>query len=351
MFRNNSININYGKEKRCFVNKIKKLGLSRNGILFGGLVRDEIIASHYREEFIKKKLDFSQYWDKEYNPETNGRLIIPNDIDIYFKNEMNISEFIEDIRSYIQLFNGIMNINIINNSANLRSFSYNFNLNLNHTKVFLELKLGRTINFHGLRLNLEIDIISNVSGSAPFIEPPFYNLDFVSNIFIMEKNNGIINVRLSNCSGTPLDVMNFVDKSKISTKILDDIINFKTQFVRNIQSSYNTEFINCYRIIKMIDREYSWDITNVPFSSITIEEDDEDNNCCICLEKINKKQPLISINTNSKSKNILHRNCFISYLKVEQNKRYRNNNGFIEIRCPFRNPFNFKDCYKCVNYI
>ena len=100
----------------------------------------------------------------------------------------------------------------------------------------------------------------------------------------------------------------------------------------------------------MIDREYSWNITNVPFSPITIDEDD-DNRCCICLDKFDKKRQLISINTNPITKNIIHRCCFMTYLKTEQRKRYRNDNGLIEILCPFRNPFNFKECYKNVNYI
>lgn len=344
-----SINITYGKEKRALVNYIKRVGLNRNGIIFGGLVRDEIIATHYRDEFINNKLDFSRYWDKNYNRETNGRLIIPNDIDIYFNNTSNIQEFIETIKSYIANFNGNIVVQEIN-SSNLRSFSYNLNLSLNHTKVYIEVRLGRTISFAGIRLSLEIDIISNVNQTTNLLEPPFYNLDFLSNAFIMEKHNGISNIRLSNCTGTILDKMNFRKKSMNSSKILNDIINFKTEFVRNITQNLDSEYINCFRIIKMIDREYSWNIINVPFSPITIDEDD-DNRCCICLDKIDKKKPLISINTNSKTKNIIHRCCFMTYLKTEQQKRYRNENGLIEIRCPFRNPFNFKDCYKKVNYI
>ena len=227
---------------------------------------------------------------------------------------------------------------------------YNFNLSLNHTKVYIEIKLGRTISFSGIRLSLEIDIISNVNQSNLLLEPPFYNLDFLSNVFIMEKNNGITNIRLSSCTGTILDTMNFVKKSMNSYKIIDDIINFRTQFVRNLTQNLDNEYTNCFRIIKMIDREYSWNITNVPFSPITIDEDD-DNRCCICLDKFDKKRQLISINTNPITKNIIHRCCFMTYLKTEQRKRYRNDNGLIEIRCPFRNPFNFKECYKNVNYI
>jgi len=347
-----TIRIIYGKEKRSLINKIKRIAFNRNGIIFGGLVRDEIIATYYREEFITKKLNFKKYWDKDYHPETNKRLLIPKDVDIYFRDASHIPEFIDDIKAFVQLFNGFINIHDMSNSTNIRHFNYSLNIRLKHTKLYISFILGKTISYSGTSIRLEIDIISNNDNSILDIEPPFYNLDFHSNIFIMEKQNGIVNLRPSNCTGTPLDTMNFFDKSKNCAKILCDIVNLRTQFIGNNTNSIYTEYINCYRIIKMIDRgEYSWDITNVPFTPITILEEDEDDRCCICLENYKKEQSLISITTNSRSKNILHRRCFISYLKEEQRKKYRNDNNLIEIRCPFRNPFNFKDCFKNVNYI
>lgn len=360
-----TINFIYAKEKRSFINQIKNIGLDNNGIIFGGLVRDEIIATHYREEFINNNLDFKHYWNKNYHPESIGRLLLPNDIDIYFKDCDIMKNFINDIKNYINSFNGFINIKEFNDSPHFKCFRYiNSYINLNHTKVSIEILLGKTICFNGIRLKLNIDIISFDFNSITDVytyekyvkglEPPFYNVDFLSNIFIMDKNNNHINIRLSNCTGTPLDTMTFSNKNKFSSKVLDDIINFRTQFIRNIPYSYNCEYINCYRIIKMIDRgdDYSWNINNLPFSNFNIKDiDNDDYRCCICLEDIDKKninQKLISININSK--NILHKKCFICYLKEEQRKKHKNDNDVIEIRCPFRNPFNFKDCYKLVNF-
>lgn len=355
-----SIQIIYKKEKRTLINKIKKYGLASNGIIFGGLVRDEIIASHYRQEFIDKDLDFKKYYDDEYHPETKGRLLIPNDIDIYFRDYSNIRNFTDDINSYIKMFNGYMNLQEIKNSPNFRSFNYfNSYLRLNHIKVVIEINLGRTLRYSGIRLKLDIDIIYNDMSSITdninyekytnHIEPPFYNLDFLSNIFIMERINNNTNIRISNCTGTPIDTMNFLKKSKKSNEILDDIINFRTQFIRHLTYSIDTEYINCFRIIKMIDREFSWNITNVPFTPIK-ELIKENCRCCICLEDIKDNDLLISINTIPEMKNVLHKSCFINYLKIEQKKKYRNADNLVEIRCPFRTPFNFKDCYKKVNY-
>jgi len=358
-----TINIIYAKEKRSLINKIKNIGLNKKGIIFGGLVRDEIVATHYREEFYDKLLDKNQYWNNEYHPETSARLLIPNDIDIYFRNSVIVPEFIEDITTFIKLYNGYVYTKNIENSPNFNCFNYvNSYLNLKHTKLTIEIKIGQTISYSGVRLKLDIDVIScdmsavidnySFEKYAGSMEPPFYNLDFHSNIFIMEKINGVVNIRPSNCTGTPLDKMGFTKKTKYINKITEDMINFRTQFVRNFFYSINTEYINCFRIIKMIDRgEFSWNITNIPFSSISFKEIKEEHRCCICLENIDDKQSLISLNFNPKNKNIIHRCCFINYLKTEQRKKYRNADNLIEIRCPFRNPFNFKDCYKNVEYI
>jgi hypothetical protein len=338
-----TLNIIYNKEKRLLINAIKNIGLSREGTIFGGLVRDEIIATYYRNEFIQKKLNFSNYWDLNYSQDTIGRLIIPNDIDIYFKTNENIKEFIKDIESYINSFHSYINITEVVNPR----FNYHINFDIIHTKVFIGIKLGKTISFSGITIKLNIDIIGNKNNSLDNIEPPFYNVDFLSNIFIMQKNNGIINIRPSNCTGTLLDEMNFTKKTINVAKIVQDMIKFNTQFCRNTSNTFDTEYVNCYRIIKMLNKDISWNITNLPFAYITINEENNDDKCCICLENIKKEQLLISIN----NKNILHKKCFISYLNMEQHKKYRNSENIIEIRCPFRTPFNFKDCYLNINYI
>ncbi len=358
------ITINYDKEKRLLINKIKKIGLSLDGIIFGGMVRDEIIATHYRQEFINKQLNFENYWNHEYHIETIGRLLIPNDIDIYFKNDAYI-KFIEGIKEVAETFGGGIYVNDINHSSNFKAFNYvNSNLKLKHTKVSVEIKLGKTMRYSGVLLKLNIDIISNTINPTidnytyhhliEHLEPPFFNLDFLSNIFIMEKSKGHINIRPSNCTGTPLDTMIFTEKNNFTSKVINDIINFRTQFVRNITYSYDAEYINCFRIIKMIDRDiYSWNITNVPFKPISPTDIDEKDelSCCICLEMItNKDKDLTIITTIPKVKNVLHKDCFISYLKKEQMKRFRNELNLIECRCPLRTPFNFKDCHKLVQY-
>ena len=373
------VNVIYVKEMRNMINRIKHFGLTNHGIIFGGLVRDEIIGSHYRQEFIDKNLDFKKYWVPNYDIDTAHRLILPNDMDIYFKNDIDRNDFINKITSFVNLFNGVIVVNNVHDKSGFNNFLYtndSLNVKFKHVKITITFYIGRTFTFHGVKLQFNIDVITsekidfnidNVVVSSlrniDNIEPPFYNLDFLCNVFIMEKINGNVVIRLSNCTGTPIDDMVFSNKARITNDIISNIVVFKTQFTRNVDKA-NTEYINCYRIIKMIDRyTHSWDITNIPFRVFNKSQaqNEIDTSCSICLDdiKINddnknvnsEEDDYVSINCSKSNKNVLHYKCFINYLKNEQLKKYRNpETHYIECRCPLRNPFNFKDCYKSVSY-
>lgn len=368
-----TIRIMYYRELRCLINKIKDFGLNCNGILFGGVVRDNIIGKHYRKIFIDKDLNFDNYWDPTYDIETINRLIIPKDIDIFFKDENNTNLFINEIQSLVKKFNGNISITSINN---LNHINYvNNHILLKHKKINIYMYVGNTLTHPGIRIVLDIDIIEidyarNIRDNILYtheinsIEPPFYNLDFLSNIFITQKINSSVITRISNCTGTPIDNMEFSDKILKTANIMKDIINMRTQFVSKLDY-FNSEFINCYRIIKMIDRTYSWNITNIPFKFINIIDIDIEINdkCCVCLDDIiinesnkeeinNDYKQLIELNTNEKKSNYLHTHCFMSYLRNEQRIKYVDNiTKKIECRCPYRNLFNFKNCYKSIEYI
>ena len=86
-----TVTINLNREKRVLYNAIKHCGIAQNGIIYGGMVRDEIIATHFRDVYDSyvndKKISNAyenRYWDSTFHEESNKRLIIPNDMDIYF---------------------------------------------------------------------------------------------------------------------------------------------------------------------------------------------------------------------------------------------------------------------------
>lgn len=368
------VKIVHTKEMRTLVNIFKKIGLNSKGTIFGGLVRDEIIGTHYRQKFIDKDLDFDKYWTPTYDIETCYRTILPSDMDIYFKNDIDSNSFIVSISEFVKQRNGSIYIANIANRTLFDTFQYNHNNSIlfKHTKIIISFNIGKTFTYHGYKISFNIDVITNNNAedsaitdnqgrSVVHIEPPFYNLDFLCNVFIMEKINDITNIRISNCTGTPIDDMPFANKMKFANMITENIIKFKTEFTRSISNS-NTEYINTYRILKMINKGYGWNITNLPFkvyNNINFPYE-ADTSCCICIENIviNKKPDcvdgdyvLIPFNNQKGHGNIMHYNCFYNYLEREQRKKYRNpETNCIECRCPFRNPFNFKDCHKTVSY-
>jgi hypothetical protein len=369
-----SVNVMYYRELRNLINRVKSIGLSSSGILFGGVVRDDIIGTHYRKLFIDKQLDFDKYWDYNYDVETNKRLIIPKDIDIFFKSENNSTVFIKEVQKLVQRFNGNVSIST-NRNFNHIKYTCNY-VFLKHERLHIYLTVGNSLSQSGIRLTLDVDIIkvdsNRNNGIDNFsyineisrIEPPFYNLDFLSNIFICEKSNSMIITRMSNCTGTPVDDMVFSNKIQFSAKIIEDIINMRTHFVSKMDC-FNTEYINCYRILKMIERSYSWNIINIPFRFIDTKDIIEPINdkCCICLDEIiineeNKEEIMktneqfLELNTNKKKSNYMHNHCFLNYLRKEQKTRYVDETTKrVECRCPFRNIFNFRECHKEVEYI
>lgn len=359
------VNINKLRERRALCNQIKTFAMNANGILFGGMVRDDIIGNHYRKQFIKKGLDFDKYWDVDYDEETKHRLITPNDMDIFFRVEDNTTAFLQKLQEFVKDFNGTVTVR---EDANFRQFAYtSMQSYLKHKIVTIVLYVGRTLFRSGTTLSLKIDIIdfkrndSNLLSAYDYkqitktIEPPFNNLDFLCNVFIMEKSSsGDHNIRISNSTGTPLDTLSFTEKHSFSAKVIDDIINFRTQFARNV-GGYYAEYINSYRIMKMINRVNPWTITNLPFRFTTTDEIVEmpDADCCICMEGIKTGQPeIVEVNTyKAKRGNYLHRSCFIDYMIREQRQQYvSEETREIECRCPFRGLFNFRECHKLIDF-
>jgi len=343
------------KEIRAAYSILKLAGIEQNGIIFGGMVRDEIIATHNKSLFddhIKSDRDlYSKFWDESFHPETIKRTKVPNDMDIYFRDNNDAQKFIDqDIQNFIKMYNGKVSVRNVRNS---RALFYSAGNSCTHKKITIVMRLGRTISFRGHRIQLNIDCLINNEVDYPY-EPPFGASDFTCNLFVMVKNSSSqYDIRLSNNTGTPLDTLDFFSKKKLELKIIDEMLHGRVEFIRNIISR-NAEYINGFRIMKMImKREYN--ITNVLFRDIEkteeiMKENEETSSTCdICMSEIDFKddEALVEILTNKHHKNIMHKNCFIEYFQREITRRYVNTDtSEIECRCSRRNSFNFKDSYK-----
>jgi hypothetical protein len=317
------------------------MGININGIIFGGMVRDEIIATHYKSLFDEhcksdKKI-YKKFWNMNYHVETAKRTLIPNDMDIYFQNNESAETFLTSLGTYASAFNG--NIIVRN------SILYDLSENLVHKKIAVNLYIGRTISYAGIHMRLKIDVIINNSANN-IIEPPFNNGDFTCNLFIMRKSiENNYEIRLSNNTGTILDTMSFVKKINLQAKIMNDLIDNKTEFIRTCFRE-DAEYINGMRILKMLDSNMK--ITNLLFREI--DETSSTENCDICQMSLQTQETrtgtFIELLTNKHAINVMHKPCFLKYLRNEVYKKNRNDiTNEIECRCTRRNLFNFKKSY------
>lgn len=342
------LNFITNKEKRIAFKYIKNLGINNDGIIFGGMVRDEIIATHYKSLFddyyktqenqiqIQRKY-YKKFWDVSFHNETSLRTLIPVDVDIYFNNNQSADNFIKGLTEYVQLFNGRIYI--------LNSFLYEFGENLIHKKVVLHFYIGKTFSHNGSIVKIDIDIIINNNDNFT-IEPPFNNADFTCNLFVMCKSQTTdYEIRLSKNTGTKLDQMSFVRKLNLQSKIINDLIEGNTQFIRKSISN-DAEYISGLRILKMIRKNIK--ITNLLFREVPTTTLEQNCDICqMCIQSRENREPFIEILTNKHAINIMHKSCFIKYITYEIYKKNRNTETYkIECRCSRRNLFNFNESYK-----
>ena len=342
-----SISINMSQQRRAIYNNLKMVGLTEGGIIYGGMVRDEIIATYNKslfDEFIKsmEPKPYNKFWDTSYHPESKKRVLIPEDMDIYFKNNDLANSFIEKLTTCANQYNGRV---VVHNIPRTAGLFYVLGNNFSHKVIKIYFRIGRTITFIGHKIEVKIDLIINLTDQI--IEPPFNCADFTSNLFVMENAfEGNYNIRMSLSTGTPLDDMTFVAKHRLEMKIIDDMIEGKTEFIRNVEH-HNSEFINGSRILKMLIKPINnYQITNLLFREIQLSHSTQTCDICLDLISVDSRGPFIEIMTNKHASNVMHKKCFIGYLTKEIANKYRNNeSGQIECRCTRRNPFNFKNSY------
>ena len=380
--------------KYILYEKIKTKVFDNNGIIFGGFVRDMIINDHYKTIYNNRNNrtphNIHQFWNRFYQTETAARVMVAKDMDICMYREEDVNAFIVALG---ELFNeevGFGNVSssdftTINNNEN----RYSTVAMKMHKKLIYKVIVGRIPYVHsGIELSFEFDIVVPVSKN---IQPPFYNTDMLSNVFILNKQG----VMMSKHTGTIIDLMSVLNRQKMSMKIMSDVVEFKTQFCMRSRSDAsdasdvsdisdvsdfecgNFEYnIKVYeRIHKMLFREFHWNITNLPFllenyKAIKIKNIEETavdgtstekpptfvkETCCICLGCINNNEKVVKINTNAKKVyTTLHAYCIFKYFHTQLDtakKDFLDNSEQFEFRCPMRSVVNFKKCYDNIDKI
>lgn len=335
------------KEKWNIFVALKKVALDKNATIFGGMVRDEIISQHHREEFRKhiKKLDnstdvrknFQQlFWDTTFHPETSARTLVPNDMDVFFPTQKDAEEFADSIKC--MPFDSV----VIDETTYHTGYA---NTLLGTNKIHIKFFSGRTFTFKGILIEIELDCLHRSSlypqCVSDDIEPPFNNLDFICNVFINTKEG----IRMSRNTGTALDVMTVIERTRVSLGIMKQMVNFETELCTCLENNPHEDRI-VSRIVKMCckSRNAMWKFNNLPYIIDAITEEDRTNKnvCIICQDDIYKlgvDEKVVFKSSTSTGEEItscmLHAECMNSYLRHQ----CKNPNG--RFTCPLKSQIKF----------
>ena len=364
-----SFEYNLNKVKNIFIMKIIDKIYDYKGIIYGGYVRDFIIADYYKSLYDKKfknsKNYEKNYWNKQFDLETLHRTFDPKDINICMYNICETDKMLKEINELINNDFGMINVELnykkINNNIN------NFNINNlytdNNLGVLYIYKYTMNVGYipyiskgHALDIKLNIVICKNNNS-----KPPFNKLDFLCNAFTMTREG----ISISRNTGIEkLDNLSIVEIKELEYKIIKDIVNFRTDYCinfHNMRAGNNLNPVNitkysCLRIEKMINKSCKWQINNLPFIiEYPKKHSNTRTNCSICLENIRKTDCVLSIEVlNSKNDLIkcsfMHKDCFFKYMYkqiedkmtyIHEDVYYPENCEEFYLHCPMRNLLDF----------
>lgn len=239
-------------------NELEDLLIKFNGIIYGGYVRDKMINNYYGIELIKM-----------------------TDIDVYFKTEEDSEILIKELYKY-----GIITKTRTNK--------------LDYAGIGLLLQF-KTINFRSDKdKSFILDIsfpLKEMKDYCHQLEPPFLNLDFSCNGFLLDKQG----IHYSITTGSYIDFLSPKRRLIEIREITYDMYLFKTTIIRENKVKYQEIYMKM-RIIKMMKKEISWKFVNLNLKKAKANKEDR---CECCDEKINKQ--MIKINNKNYSYD-----CFLS---------------------------------------
>jgi hypothetical protein len=353
------VDLNFAHIKRYWINLVKRSAIKNDAIIFGGAVRDEIIAEHYEKKyqaFLQEKnmkYNNNKFWDVKHHPETAARTLVADDVDIFFSSTENADIFLNSLTNVCE---HEKNIDIVVDNMNTDDPSQNprrYGHFLDVKKVTLTINVGHIPRmFHGYDIILDIDIVTPQYRVQ--LKPPFRNVDFLCNSFI-KTNMGIL---LSPYTGTYLDKLTHTEKTIESAKLVQDIVSFKTYFCNfeKLRSSEpGTYKLNKHafkRINKLLQKEpFQWTICNLPFDTRNPLTEELTEDCCICSSQFTSKDCVVITSTEKDGKKIkcscTHKQCFMDWM-IHQNEDAElegvdNNEDFV-FKCPMRTIIDFTKC-------
>jgi hypothetical protein len=367
---------------------IKLLALNNNAMIFGGYIRDGIQIQHYSRLYsdyvrphLNKKNYKSNYWNKSFHKVSSPRMIIPNDIDIFFNEYKNMEIFLLELKNKFKEFDIFIPSSISSSEERITYAGSIISEYISIKKCNISYKVGKSILNEGIKIVANFDLIYPISRTETLrFEPPFYNPDLLCNVFVETKDNGI---RLSKCICPEVNNISHIERAFLTANIMKNIINFNTYIIKSYTNQFNSQNnivnyiyydINRY-IKKLTNPEFPWTINNLPYNIVNISDVseytslDKEEVCCICQGCISQDKYLgsdekeeialidLNDNKNDDKSNIsilkLHNKCLLKYInhQVESvNVLSLTEKMNFKIITPFKTEINFHKCCKNVKW-
>lgn len=370
-----SVRIDVGREKKDIIRALKEKCFKNNGLVFGGLVRDEIISNHWSREFNgfynsdeqranpSRENFYKSFWDVSIHPESKGRMVIAKDVDAFFASHNDAIVFMEEVKE--EFGNEAFYIPS-ENDKDESLFYTNCCISDSYTvkKCLINYAAGKTRIFPGHLIQMGLDIVypCNKGTTISYLEPPFANTDLSCNMFVQDKNG----VRISRSPGDWFKSLSLVEQSIFLAKTMNDMVNFKTLIVKDSSITFD-KMRDVQRYLKrMTDEKFPWKIENLPYDLIDYVHTEEVESpeevelkneiCSVCQQTliVNDEPDTIAIirSVNSSKEKIqgakLHHSCLCNHLKFQIERRitYPRLRNEPNLVCPFKCPINFDECNK-----
>lgn len=264
---------------------IERVAYAYNGVVYGGYIRDKMIATYYTQNYYLKGNAESDFYNAKIHKSSVRRMTAPNDIDIYFKRQEIADRFIDELHSFGDV------LVVRNNDA---TYTGIYSL-IKHKQLIVDSRLTIDISYP----------YANTEKECEDIEPPFNNLDMLCNGFVKDANG----IRYSSTTGTYIDDLDEVERKREIARITLDMYEMKTELTGGLKIE---EPYIVGRVVKMINRRFSWHIVNAPFAYIKCGV----VVCKCCNETVNGGYRV--------NKNVYARECFYEKLYNKEFKRELN---------------------------
>jgi hypothetical protein len=237
------------------MNEVADLALKANGVIYGGYVRDMIRKNHFCDKYYKEGNDVSDFADKDTSPETVDRLIIPGDVDIFFKNGVAMQAYFAVLnkRGY--------RVNMCPTSGGYEQVKAKVTLDvgrlIRHLRKLVPPALRQSVHLSVEHENVVVDLDITMGDTLDLSD-----LDFDVNGLIMDGDDIALCDLLHKKQKNPISRMNEL------IKIREHIIEHKAVCMNFV----------AHRYTKMLDK--GWEVCGAPVEKVG----DVEAQCLICHE-------------------------------------------------------------------